>query len=164
MIVLFFICKLQKDVSSLEMEVAYVVQQNNFCQSLLEKVTRGKVLMLLPLANSKALNTESMVYVPGLCVACSDKFASHGMVGVYTLPCKHNYHLLCFDYWIEIHTICATSTCESIIPKSIQTMLLYTTVKTHQVKQKLKERVPKTIHLDEEGPIRTNDITLDILL
>ena len=124
MIVIFFIFKLHKDVSALEMEVAYVVQQNNSGQSLLEKVTRGEVLMLLPLADSKALNAESIVHVLGFCVACSDNSVALGRVGVYTLPCGHNYHPMCFSYWIEIHIVCATSTCESIIPMSIQTMLL----------------------------------------
>lgn len=115
---------MQKEVSVLESEAGHVLRQSNFCQSLLEKVKRGEVLVLLPTLDLRAPNSESVVHVPGFCVACGEMLATPDIVVVYTLACGHGYHPLCFAHWVEIESECAGEYCERKIPKSAQTLLL----------------------------------------
>ena len=114
------------EVSHLETKERTNMQQFRFCESLLEQVKKGDTILLLPLSNIQAFNSEGIVNLLGFCVACGEPFAAPDVLCVYTLACGHQYHPLCFAHWVGAEKLCAHASCNRSVPDSAQSMLVHT--------------------------------------
>ena len=87
---------MQKEVFEQEATIAICSQKFEFCEGLLKQVKTRDIMLLFPPTSTQACDSEGVVNVPGLCVACGLLFVTSDVVCVYTLACGHQYHALCF--------------------------------------------------------------------
>ena len=116
---------MQENVSEQEAVETMCILQLKFCESLLEQVKIGGTMLLFPTASTKSCEPESVVNVPGLCVACGLLFVASDVVCLYTLACGHQYHALCFARWVGTERVCASLSCERSIPESARSLLVH---------------------------------------
>ena len=100
------------------------MRQSNFCQNLLKTAEAGKLPVLLPVADARVFEKDDIVNVPGLCTACGERLSGYGAVGVYTLPCGHEYHPICFAHWLGNEAECVGWLCKGKLTKSAQCWIL----------------------------------------
>lgn len=85
-----------------------------FVSKLYPDVKRGMTYTLTP--RPHVVDPENTIHVFGTCVACGEALEASYVVGTFMLPCRHQYHPLCFAAVLRMKYMCVNTCWNTAIP------------------------------------------------
>lgn len=107
-----------------EVELHQKSKHLKFCESLEVTSERGGLCTFLPLPPSIVYDFDNRALVGSsfLCTGCGFPFDATAL-DVFSMPCRHVYHMLCFAHACKEYGCCAAMNCQHLVPERAKAMM-----------------------------------------